>query len=196
MRALRGVPAEVYALLTDAKSLDVLRGLAEPEGFVADAGPDEDVLARYCEACRVRDVQRVIRATGDNPVTSARLARDIMALHERAHADLSHYLGCPWGSGVEVVEAEALFAAEREASQADEREHITTFLYRHRERFALLEPQAPTDAFLPEARVTVDTLQDYQRTIRLFEELYHGAPIEIEALVEWSRKNPEVIDAG
>ena len=44
--------------------------------------------------------------------------------------------------------------------------------------------------------MTVDTLQDYQRTIRLFEELYHGAPIEIEALVEWSRKNPEVIDAG
>jgi spore coat polysaccharide biosynthesis protein SpsF len=196
MRAVSGIPADVYALLTDHSSLAVLEEIAAREGFIAAEGPDEDVLARYCAACRAYGVQRVIRVTGDNPLTSARLARDIIGLHDLQRAELSHFLGCPWGTGVEVVQAEALFAAERGATMPDEREHITTYLYRHRERFSLLEPQAPLDANYPDIRVTVDTAEDYQRVARVFAALYRGSPIEINELVAWWKKNQEVPDAG
>jgi spore coat polysaccharide biosynthesis protein SpsF len=196
MRSLLAVPAEVRALLTDEESLPVLRPIGEAEGFLVMPGPAEDVLARYCNACRDWDVQRVVRATGDNPLTSASLARSIMEVHVREHADLSHYLGCPWGTGVEVVEAAALLAAERDATAKDEREHITTFLYRHPGRFTIVEPQAPAAANLPEARVTVDTAEDYREVGRIYGELYHGAPVEIEELVRWLRKAGEAAHAG
>jgi spore coat polysaccharide biosynthesis protein SpsF len=188
MRSLAGVPAEARALLTDTRSVEELRPFAETEGYAVFGGPDEDVLARYCLACREFTVDTVIRATGDNPLTSARLAVDILGLHRAGKADLSHYLGCPWGMGVEVVEASALFAAEHQARAADEREHITTFLYRNRERFTILEPQAPAFAYLPEAVVTVDTQDDYSRVTSIFEALSAGEPVEAEQVVAWFRQ--------
>jgi spore coat polysaccharide biosynthesis protein SpsF len=185
MRSLATVHADVRALLTDGASAEALEPIAGPEGYVVFKGPEEDLLARYCQACRAFDVGRVIRVTGDNPLTSAALAARILALHEEGNADLSHYLGNPWGTGVEVVEAAALFKAEQEAVQPDEREHLTTWLYRHRERFAILEPQAPADSILPEARVTIDSPEDFQRVTGLFADLYRGAPIECAEVVRW-----------
>jgi spore coat polysaccharide biosynthesis protein SpsF len=187
MRALQGVPAEVRALLTDAQSQAVLEPIARAEGYQVLAGPAEDVLARFCTACRHYDVARVVRATGDNPLTSAELACRIITHHEAHRADLSHYLGNPWGTGVEVVEAAALLAAEREAIQADEREHITTFLYRTRDRFAIEEPEAPEAMLMPEARVTLDTEEDYRRLNLLYAALYRGRPIEVSEVVAWLR---------
>ncbi len=188
MRAVRGVPADAYALLTDPASLSALRPLAEREGFAVMAGPEDDVLARYCMAIRSFDVTEVIRATGDNPLTSARLARDILAVHRAEGADLSHYLGVPWGSGVEVVRASALLAAAEDSHLAEEREHVTMFLYRHRERFRVVEPAAPAYADCASCRVTVDTPADLQEVSRLFGDLYRGSPIEIEDAVRWWRQ--------
>jgi spore coat polysaccharide biosynthesis protein SpsF len=191
MRALAPVTADVRALLTDPASLDALAPHAEACGFLALAGDPEDVLARFADAARRLDVQRVVRATGDNPLTCPYLAREIIASHAARTADLSHYLGCPWGTGVEVIEAEALFAAEREASQPDEREHLTTFLYRHPDRFVIVEDQAPPPRRMPEARVTVDTAEDFERVSRLFADLYRGQPIESDAVVAWWRSDAE-----
>jgi spore coat polysaccharide biosynthesis protein SpsF len=196
MRSLKAVPAEVKALLTDRNSFDALRPLAKEEGYEVCVGPDEDVLARYCEASRFFGAERIIRATGDNPLTSARLARDILAEHERAVADLSHYLGVPWGSGIEVVTAKALFEAERDATQQDEREHITTFHYRHPARFRILEAPAPAYAAYAEGRVTVDDPSDRSVVTRLFEDLYDGEPIEIERAIAWLKQHPRAIVTG
>jgi spore coat polysaccharide biosynthesis protein SpsF len=195
MRALRGVPAEVHALLSDHPSAARLAEEAAAEGFELFVGPDLDVLARFCQACRKFSVSRLIRATGDNPLVSAALARSIMEIHGERGADLSHYLGCPWGSGVEVVEARALFAAEKEAEDSVEREHITTFLYRHPERFIILEPQAPDGMNDPDARVTVDTPEDFARVQSIFHDLYRGAPIEADEIVSWFRRSRGGSDA-
>jgi len=190
MRALREVSADVHALLTDAGSLAALRPAAEAEGFALLAGPEEDVLGRYGMAIRRFGVSEVIRATGDNPLTSGRLARGILGLHRAEQAELSHYRGVPWGSGVEVVDAEALLAAERDARLPDEREHITTFLYRHPERFRIVEPAAPGYADCADCRVTVDTPDDLERVRGIFDALYQGGPIEIDRVIAWLREHP------
>jgi spore coat polysaccharide biosynthesis protein SpsF len=191
MRALMGIPAEARALLTDEESRHALLPSARAEGFEVLAGSPDDVLDRYCAACEAREIDRVVRATGDNPCTSARLANSVNLLHERAHADLSHYLGNPWGTGVEIIESKALFAARTHAIRPEEREHITTWLYRNPDRFTIIEPSAPEEGWFPEGRVTVDTEEDYQALIRLFDELYSGEPIEVDRLVPWLRAHPQ-----
>ncbi len=185
MRSLVSVPADVRALLTDEASAKELIPFADGEGYALFIGPAQDVLARYCMACREYAVSRVVRATGDNPLTSASLAREILGIHAGARADLSHYLGCPLGTGVEVVEADALYAAEKDAKAPDEREHMTTFLYRHPERFAILEPMAPARARLAEAHVSVDTPDDFDRVKSIFEALYVDRPLEADEVVDW-----------
>lgn len=190
MRALALVPAEVRALLTDAESREALESVAAAAGFVCLAGHPVDVLGRFAEGARRLGVQRVIRATGDNPLTCPRLTREILALHAERRADLSHHIDNPWGTGVEVIETAALFAADREARDPVEREHLTTFLYRHADRFAILEEPAPPACRMKEARVTIDTPEDYERARRLFADLYQGVPIESAAVVAWCRSHP------
>jgi len=185
MRSLGRVPADVRALVTEARSAGALGPLAREEGFHLFVGPEDDVLARYCMACRELDVSRVIRATGDNPLTSPSLACSILDAHAAGGFDLSHYLGIPWGTGVEVVEAAALFRAEREAHDRAEREHITTYLYRHPDLFRLHEPEGPPGSIFPGARVTVDTEEDYKRISAIFEDLYKSSPIDVDSLVSW-----------
>ncbi len=185
MRAVQGIPAEVRALLTDERSRDALMPHAQAEGFEVLTGSPDDVLDRYCTACEKRDVDRVVRVTGDNPLTSARFATSILALHEQARADLSHYLGNPWGTGVEIIESRALFTARRHAAGSEEREHITTWMYRHPDGFTIIEPRAPEVSYFPEGRVTVDTEEDYRLVTRIFDELYRGEPIELDRLVPW-----------
>ncbi len=187
MRSMSLVPCDTRALVTEAGSAEALAPLARQEGFAVFVGPEDDVLARYCMASRKYGVDTVIRATGDNPLTSAGLARSILEAHRRSGSDLSHYLGVPLGSGVEVVASKSLYAAEREAADPTEREHVTPFLYRHRERFHIEEPQAPAGFALAAARVTVDTEQDYLLVKRIFEDLYRGEPIEAGDIVSWFR---------
>jgi spore coat polysaccharide biosynthesis protein SpsF len=196
MDALRGVPADVHALLTDHGSAGPLAAEAARCGYAVFPGHDTDVLARYCDACRRFSVTRVVRATGDNPLVCPRLARQILSIHAEREADLSHYVGIPWGSGVEIVEAEALFAAETEALDPAEREHITTFHYRRRERFRVVEQPAPGEADMPEARVTVDTPEDYESVRSLFSALYRGAPLEAAEVVAWLGRQREVKRSG
>ncbi len=188
MGALRRVPAEVRALLTDEASAAELAEPARRGGFELFVGPQEDVLRRYCDAQRAWGVRRIIRATGDNPLVSAALAERILREHERSGADLSHYLGIPIGTGVEVVEAEALLRAEREAADPAEREHITTYLYRHPDRFRILEIAGPPQCLLPGARVTLDTEEDYRRILAIYRDLCRGRPIETEEIVTWMRR--------
>ena len=189
LRALKGIRVDVYALLTDARSVDALAPLAEPEGFSVFVGPEEDVLARYARAAEQYEVQRIIRATGDNPLVSAKAAEALLAIHERDGYDLSHFLDNPLGTGVEVVEAVALLKAHAQAGDPFEREHITTYLYRHAQEFRVGEIPCPEAWSFPRARLTLDTEEDYALLKELFADLYSGRPIEIEEVVGWLQRH-------
>jgi spore coat polysaccharide biosynthesis protein SpsF len=189
LRALKQVRAEVYALLTDSRSVDALAPLAEPEGFSVFVGPEEDVLGRYARATEQCDVGRIIRATGDNPLVSARAAEALLDIHQREGFDLSHFLNNPLGTGVEVVEAKALLEAHARARDPFEREHITTYLYRHAQAFRIGEVPCREEWAYPQARLTLDTEEDYALLQELFADLYGGRPIEIEEVIGWLRRH-------
>ena len=63
------------------------------------------MLDRFCRAAARFGVRRVVRATGDNPLVSPAQVRSLLELHAAQGWQLSHYLGPPLGTGVEVVEA-------------------------------------------------------------------------------------------
>ncbi len=191
MRALRQVPAAVHALLTDGGSFDKLAPLAEREKFLLFKGPAEDVLKRYCLASDLYEVTRVVRATGDNPLVSASLTKALLALHARKRLHLSHFVGLPLGTGVEVVEAEVLHQAVRQSRSAYEHEHLTAYIYRQSEHFRVAHLPCPPGCYLPTARVTLDTQSDYRLLSRIFEDLYQGEPVTTEAVINWFKQNQD-----
>jgi spore coat polysaccharide biosynthesis protein SpsF len=186
MRSLKRVRADSYILATTEDSREELEPLARLCGFDFFAGPKQDVLARYCQAIRAFGVERVVRATGDNPLVSAKLANLLLERRAALPADYSGYLGMPTGMGVEVVEAAALLKAEAESLDPFEHEHVCPYLYRHPELFKIDRPEAPPEYLLGKgASVTVDTQADFDAIEALFKQLYRGKPLEDETVLAY-----------
>jgi spore coat polysaccharide biosynthesis protein SpsF len=190
MEGLSRATADVYALLTDEESADELSPVAKKHRFEVFAGPADDVLLRYAQAVRHFGVARYMRATGDNPLVSWETAESLAKTHEEQGADFSGYLGPPLGTGIEITESAAILAADRESTDSYEREHVSPFLYHRPRRFKIHRPWADDKLCLPEAKVTLDTEEDYERIQAIYAALYEGEPIPILALVRWL-KNAE-----
>ncbi len=184
--ALRQMRAHRYLVVTEPSSAAQIRGEVEARGFELFVGSEHDVLQRYADAARYAGADTVVRATGDAPLVSAPLADRILRRHARVGADLSHYLGMPLGTGVEVISAAALRAAARDAVDPVEREHLTQHLYRNPERYRVIEPLCP-HAYRDGTHVTVDDEPSYALVKRIYAALYQGHPIEARALVRWLR---------
>jgi spore coat polysaccharide biosynthesis protein SpsF len=177
MEALKTVHADLYVLASPEDCAPAFTPLAEETGFVFCAGPRDDVLGRYCRAICRFNIDRVIRATGDNPFVFADAADALNGEAAALNAAYAGYSGLPYGAGVESVAAWALLKAEADATTGPEREHVCPYLYNHPELFPLHRPLAPLRWQGPSLRVTVDTPEDYEQAAKLYAAL-SGFPIE------------------
>jgi spore coat polysaccharide biosynthesis protein SpsF len=171
MEALNRIPADLRILACPDDSMYNFSPLAKDAGFEIVAGPKDDVLKRYCIAIRRFKVDRVIRATADNPFVFTDAAAAINGEAEQLEADYAGYHGLPHGTGTESIFAGALLRAEQEAETDSEREHVCPYLYTHPELFRLHRPLAPKDWQGLYLRMTVDTRQDYHAAEKLYEVL-------------------------
>jgi spore coat polysaccharide biosynthesis protein SpsF len=174
MEALNTVPCNFRILACPTECEASFRPLAKRVGFELVTGPKDDVLARFCNAIRRYGPDRIIRATGDNPFVFADAAAALAEESAALNADYAGYAGLPLGAGVEVLSAEALLRAEKEAEKPEEREHVCPYLYGHPELFCLHRPLAPLKWQNPrnrELRLTVDTPEDYQQAQKLYKAL-------------------------
>jgi len=141
-------------------------------------GPLNDVLGRYAGAARAFAVEgAIVRLTADCPLADAGVIDDCVRLQARLGVDYAsngRRRTYPRGLDVEVFGLEALLAADREASDPYEREHVTPFLYRHQQRFSQGElVQARDESAL---RWTVDTSDDFAFVNRVYAALYADKP--------------------
>ena len=171
MEALNQIPADIRILACPDDSLSSFAPIAEEVGFIIFAGPKDDVLERYCRVIRQFSIDRVIRATGDNPFVFTDAAMAINAEGAALDADYAGYSGIPVGAGVESVLASALLRAGDEADLSYDREHVCPYLYTHSELFTLHRPLAPLRWKAPEIRLTIDTNEDYEKAKVLFSAL-------------------------
>ena len=183
MEALNNIPSDLRILACPQDSLSSFTPLAQEAGFQILAGPKDDVLERYCLAIRKYSINRVIRATGDNPFVFADAAVSINDEAVSHNADYAGFTNLPYGAGVESVSASALLRASDEARLPSEREHVCPYLYNHPELFNVYRPAAPSSWQYPDIRITVDTQEDYNPAVELYRALenapnqYHGNTI-------------------
>ncbi len=193
MRRLGSVPADAYILASDRDGASALGGVAKAFGFSVFAGPKEDVLARYAMVASSFGLERIIRATGDNPFVSVELACAAIAFADGCGADYVGFTGMPTGMGVEIVDASALLRAARLAETSFDREHVCPYIYGHPDTFAIERPRCPPSHYLPEGRVTIDTAEDYRKARAIFEAL-GDEPSDGEVLA-WLRGRPKDVGA-
>ncbi len=143
---------------------DLVAELADAAGSHVIRGPEADVLARFGLALDRFSAQTLVRLTADCPLSDPDLVRAIVARHHETDADYTSNTlirDFPIGLDVEVIRSSALRVAQSEATDGDEREHVTPFLYRRPERFRLASFRGTRS--LGHESWTVDTTEDLER---------------------------------
>lgn len=142
------------AALATALSIDVVRG------------DEHDVLSRFLTAADRTGARWIVRICADNPFIDAREIDRLVAFMRHAGADYAfNHLdrlgnGYADGFGAEIVSVDALRAAAVESRDPADHEHVTTFIWRHPDRFAVATFAAPPALRHPELRFDVDTPAD------------------------------------
>jgi spore coat polysaccharide biosynthesis protein SpsF len=188
--ALGGVRADVRVLVTEPASAPELGALARNAGWELFVGSKDDVLDRFVQAARATGASCLVRATGDNPLVSAALANRLVERHLALGSDYSGFVGAPVGTGVEVLAVRALEQAWSSSADPYDREHVSPYLYRHPDLFAVDRPEVPEACRMPEGRVTIDTADDLDYVRSLWKETFRGAPPEAEDLISWLTRHP------
>lgn len=164
-RILGAADTTVVATSTQAVDDEVV-ALAQSVGVPVVRGPEDDVLRRFALALDAHPADTLIRLTADCPFADPALIREAVNMHHDTGADYTSNTlirTYPDGLDVEVMTADSFLIACSEAFDFTEREHVTPFVVRRPERFALRAFR--TDLLLGDLRWTLDT-QDDLRELR------------------------------
>ncbi len=186
LKALFGKPIlwHVWNRLKEAKNIDdvviattTLGDDNAIEAFCLDnnilffRGSSDDVLSRYYEAAKKYSAEIIVRITADCPVIDPRVVDKVVESFLSNNCD--YMSNCivrtfPRGFDTEVFTFSALENAFLNASEQYEREHVTPFIYSHRDIFSIGSYEQSKDYSFH--RWTVDTPEDF----RLIEEIYNS----------------------
>jgi len=153
----------------------------EEAGVSCLRGDENDVLGRFHAAAAALEPDRMVRITADCPLVDPGVISDLIGLQD-ADPSLEYaavatgalpadagYRRFPDGLDGEVFTASALEQAWREANDPFEREHVTPFIWRRPERFAVAMLECERDH--GNERWTVDFPEDLAFVRAVYERL-------------------------
>ena len=173
---------------------DVLADECDRRRIAVYRGSSSDVLARYVKAAAALEPEAIVRLTGDCPLTDWTVIDTVVQTYQAG--DFQYVSNTvppsyPDGLDVEVIDYRALQIADAEARFPLEREHVTTFIRRHPERFPSANVRAATD--LSALRWTVDEPADFELVCAIYEALYPSGPaFETADILDYLERHPEL----
>ncbi|HEY4030978.1 MAG TPA: glycosyltransferase family protein [Caulobacteraceae bacterium] len=177
LRRSRRLDGVLVATSTDPSD-DGLAAMLVLHDVPVHRGPLDDVLARYEGALKAHPADVLARLTADCPLADPGVIdATIDLLIERGldyAANTPAHRTYPKGLDVEVMRADALLRAAREAKDPYEREHVTPYLYRRPDLFA--QDFISQDADEGEVRWTVDRPDDLEFVQQVYGALYTPTP--------------------
>lgn len=168
----------IVVATTDKPEDDATAELAHGCGARVFRGSEKDVLDRFCRAAKEAGAEVVMRLTGDCPLMDPAVIDAVIAHFQEARGAID-YCGTPRnypeGLDTEVFTFAALEEAAREATLPSEREHVTSYIKNHPERFKG-EVWEEGKGDYSGMHWSVDTQADFDFVSRAFEHLYPKNP--------------------
>jgi spore coat polysaccharide biosynthesis protein SpsF (cytidylyltransferase family) len=191
VRRARSLDALVVATSTDPGD-DAIAELCATAGIDCFRGSLDDVLDRFYQAARRYAPEHVVRLTGDCPLADPQLIDRVVNV---CRAEALDYSGAepsfPDGLDVEVMRFSALEQAWKEATRPSDREHVTQFIDRQRDRFRVRGVASDVD--LSHLRWTVDEPADFELVTRIYEALYPSNPaFTTQDILDLLARRPEL----
>jgi spore coat polysaccharide biosynthesis protein SpsF len=190
--SIEGVDTTVMATAVGEENKPIIE-LAESMNCEIFVGSQENVLERYYLASEKFGGEFIVRITGDNPFTDVHFAEISVRKAIDSDSDLLSPLNLPLGTAVEVIKKEALDKAYKLSNEPHHFEHVTPIIKEHPEEFRIERYHVDLKNPFKDIRLTVDTHEDYNFSKILYDNLYHGKPFSINAIIKFIDKNPELL---
>jgi spore coat polysaccharide biosynthesis protein SpsF len=204
VRRVRAVPAidEVVVAVPDDAANEELRQFCKRDGITVFAGSENNVLDRFYKAARLHNADPVLRITADCPLVDPALIGRLISTYEAGGYDYFAVAAgadaCrlesgrfPDGLDTECFSFAALEQAWQEATDPRDREHVTRFIWRQKDRFQC--GQLYSEADYGHLRLTVDHPDDFALVEKIYEELYDPNRIFLlPEVVELLNRNGEL----
>ncbi|CAA6604947.1 putative Aminotransferase, class III pyridoxal-phosphate dependent [Rhodospirillaceae bacterium LM-1] len=192
-KAIFGIDEVIVATTTGASDQPVTDWCAA-QRVGCYRGSEQDVLSRYFEAAKQFSADLVMRITADCPLLDPFVCGQVLALSKASKAAYASNVGpATWPDGLdcEVISISALQAANEEATQPSEREHVTTFIRNNRHRFPSVNLRCPLPDLHSE-RWTLDTPQDFEFLESIFSWLPANVPISYLQVLSVLERYPDL----
>lgn len=164
---LRHEVVVVVATSTEVQD-DEIASWCRSHGVTCFRGSEGDVLHRYWQCTVQFGFEHVVRLTADNPFTDIEELDRLLELHLSGRYDYSHSFGqMPMGVGAEVFSRAALAKSHAEGHKPNHREHVNEYIEETPGEFRVGHLVVPAAKVAPELRLTVDTMEDWQKACRL-----------------------------
>lgn len=183
----------LVATTTNPKD-DVLVDVCDSHQIPYFRGSEEDVLNRFFEAAKFVSADVIVRICADCPLIDPAVIDETICyyLSHPSNDMVSNVVQrtYPRGMDVEVFSFQSLESTAREACYPEDREHVTSFVYKHPERFRLGSVTYPTNESV--YRWTVDTDEDFALISLILEEVYPKNPLfSLGDLLACAKQHPE-----
>jgi spore coat polysaccharide biosynthesis protein SpsF len=197
LRRARRVDDVCLATTTEPAD-DVLVELAADEGVAWYRGSVDDVLDRVLGAAKSRRADVVVEITGDCPLVDPAIADAAIERYLRGDVDYAanvlDRLTFPQGFDVQVYATALLEEISRLTDDFHDRNNVTPFIYRHPDRYRVLNLCAPRELDRPGYRLLVDYPEDLEVVEEVYSALYPRDP-EFDAfdIVRFLDVRPELV---
>lgn len=174
---LRRVPRlDGIVMATTVQSRDdpIVR-LSKQIGIGFFRGSEDDVLGRVLGAARASYADVIVEITSDCPLIDPKIVELCIERYCGLEADfVANFLkpSYPIGMAAQVFATNILDQVAKTTQEPVNREHPSIYIYRHPEKYRLMNVSAPPEHTRPKLRLTLDTIEDYQVIRSIFEALY------------------------
>lgn len=174
LRRVRRLEKIIVATTVRPRDDPIVR-LSEKIGVDCFRGSEDDVLERIRGAAHAHGADVIVAITGDCPLIDPQIVELCLQRYFSSHVDfVGNFLppSYPLGMATQVFSAGILDEVARTTQDPVDREHVTIYIYRHPEKYRLLNVSAPPEQTRPNLRLTLDTVEDYEVIRAVFEALY------------------------
>ncbi len=184
LKHLRHQATAVVATSNSAQD-DAIEQFCRSHGVLCFRGSERNVLQRYYLCAVEHEFDQIVRLTADNPFTDIDELDGLIRMHLETGADFSHsFDSLPVGVGAEIFTFQALKQSYEQGHEAHHIEHVDEYMLEHPELFNTQIYHAPASKCYPDMRLTVDTLDDYQRACAIVE-AQESDPVTVEEAIRF-----------
>tara|TARA_A100001515_G_scaffold130712_1_gene118109 strand:- start:32 stop:784 length:753 start_codon:yes stop_codon:yes gene_type:complete len=191
---------EIFIATSKNSSDDPVFAFAKENGISFFRGSEDDVLDRLAKAHKWFGTKVVVEITGDSPLIDPELVDlSVTKFLEQLEQNQIDYLSntltrtYPIGQRVQVFKNTLLQEAAANATEEKDREHVTTYICRNKDKYKLYNLAAPEEMDYPKMRLTLDYQEDYEMISKVYDSLYESNPdFCLKDIISFLNDNPDV----